>query len=153
MVVVLYRIGMGMSRWWDLIIGFVWLCHDGEISLQDWYGYVTMVRSHYRIGMVMSRWWDLSICDVCYMLFLRGVYLWFAFSWGCSSSMSACCCPMCVSATVCPYPKSTAVGLLLWVVWRGEKPKNKSWCVLVCVGRWLVWRVLDIFFRYCVIDW
>ena len=28
--------------------------------------------------------------------------------------------------TVCPYPMSTAGGLLLWVVWRGEKPKNKS---------------------------
>ena len=31
-VVVLYRIGMGMSLWLDLIIGLVWLCHDGEIS-------------------------------------------------------------------------------------------------------------------------
>ena len=29
-------------------------------------------------------------------------------------------------ATVCPYPMSTAGGLLLWVLWRGEKPKNKS---------------------------
>ena len=30
------------------------------------------------------------------------------------------------AATVCPYPMSTAGGLLLWVLWRGEKPKNKS---------------------------
>jgi len=29
-------------------------------------------------------------------------------------------------ATVCPYLMSTAGGLLLWVLWRGEKPKNKS---------------------------
>jgi len=29
-------------------------------------------------------------------------------------------------ATVCPYPMSTAGGLLLWALWRGEKPKNKS---------------------------
>jgi len=28
--------------------------------------------------------------------------------------------------TACSYPMSTAGGLLLWVLWRGEKPKNKS---------------------------
>ena len=28
--------------------------------------------------------------------------------------------------TVCPYPMSTAGGLSLWVLWRVEKPKNKS---------------------------
>jgi len=28
--------------------------------------------------------------------------------------------------TVCPYPTSTAGGLSLWVLWRGEKPNNKS---------------------------
>jgi len=28
--------------------------------------------------------------------------------------------------TVCPYPMSNAGGLLLWVLWRGEKPKNKT---------------------------
>ena len=38
-------------------------------------------------------------------------------------------------ATVCPYPMSTAGELLLCVLWRGEKPKNKSRCGLVCVGR------------------
>jgi len=55
----------------------------------------------YRIGMGMSRWWDLSICDVCYMLLLRGT----GGGWsvlcailGCSSSMSARCCPMWVSS-------------------------------------------------------
>jgi len=29
-------------------------------------------------------------------------------------------------ATVCPYPMFAAGGLSLWVLWRGEKPKNKS---------------------------
>jgi len=32
----------------------------------------SMVVVLYRIGMGMSRWLDLSICDVCYMQFLRG---------------------------------------------------------------------------------
>ena len=45
-----------------------------------------MVVVLYRIGMGTSRWWDLSICDVCYMLFIRGPrgggYLWCALSWG-----------------------------------------------------------------------
>ena len=31
-----------------------------------------MVVVLHRIGMGTSRWWDLSICDVCYMLFIRG---------------------------------------------------------------------------------
>jgi len=61
----------------------------------------SMVVVLYRFGMGMSGWWDLSICDVCYMLFLRGTV------WGgicdvrypgvCSSSMSAHCCSMWVS--------------------------------------------------------
>jgi len=34
---------------------------------------------------------------------------------------------LCMSpATVCPYPMSTAGGLLLWVVWRGEKTKEEE---------------------------
>jgi len=28
--------------------------------------------------------------------------------------------------TVCPYPMSTAGGLSVWVLWRGENPKNES---------------------------
>jgi len=27
-------------------------------------------------------------------------------------------------ATVCPYPMATAGGLLLWVLWSGEKTKE-----------------------------
>jgi len=27
---------------------------------------------------------------------------------------------------VCPFPMPTAGGLLQWVLWRGEKPKNMS---------------------------
>jgi len=45
----------------------------------------SMVVVLYRIGMGMSRWWDLSICDVCYMLCLRGTgggVLWCALFWG-----------------------------------------------------------------------
>ena len=44
----------------------------------------SMVVVLHRIGMGMSRWWDLSICDVCYMLFLRGTGgdVWCALSWG-----------------------------------------------------------------------
>jgi len=29
-------------------------------------------------------------------------------------------------AIVFPFPMSTAGGLLLWVLWKGENPKNKS---------------------------
>jgi len=46
----------------------------------------SMVVVLYGIGMGMSQWWDLSICDVCYMLFIRGTggegNLWCALSWG-----------------------------------------------------------------------
>ena len=28
--------------------------------------------------------------------------------------------------TVCPYPMSTAGGLLLWVVWRGENQRIRG---------------------------
>jgi hypothetical protein len=35
------------------------------------------------------------------------------------------------AAIVCPFPMSTAGGFLLCVLWRGDKPKNKSWCGLV----------------------
>jgi len=46
----------------------------------------SMVVVLYRIGIGMSRWWDLSICDICYMLLLRGTGgggdLWCALSWG-----------------------------------------------------------------------
>jgi len=62
----------------------------------------SMVVVLYRIGMGMSRWWDLSICDVCYMLFLRGTegcgICDVLYPGVCSSSMSARCCPMWVSS-------------------------------------------------------
>jgi len=98
----------------------------------------SMVVLLYRIGMDMSRWWDLSICDVCYKLFLRGM----GGGWGiCDVRYPGGAAQVCLlaavlcgsAATVCPYPMSTAGGLLLWVLWRGEKPKNKSWCGLVFV--------------------
>jgi len=59
----------------------------------------SMVVVLYRIGMGMSWWWDLSICDVCYMLFLRGTggICDVRYPGVCSSSMSAHCCPMWVS--------------------------------------------------------
>ena len=60
----------------------------------------SMVAVLYRIGMGMSRWWDLSICEVCYMLFLRGTgggICDVRYPGVCSSSMSARCCPMWVS--------------------------------------------------------
>ena len=62
----------------------------------------SMVVVLYWIGMGMSRWWDLSICDVCYMLYLRGAVgggicdVRFPGVW--SSSVSARCCPMWVSS-------------------------------------------------------
>ena len=46
---------------------------------------------------------------------------------GCAAQVCLLAAVLCGSpATVCPYPISTAGGLLLWVLWRGEKPKNKS---------------------------
>ena len=97
----------------------------------------------YRIGVGMSRWWDLSICVFCYMLFIRGtngggVSVMCAIL-GCAAQVCLLAAVLCGSpASVCPYPMSTAGGLFLWVLWRGDKPNNKSWCGLVCVGRWLI---------------
>ena len=64
------------------------------------------------------------------MLFLRGtgggVSVMCA-NLGCAAQVCLLAAVLCGSpVTVCPYPMSTAVGLLLWVLWRGEKPKNKS---------------------------
>ena len=46
---------------------------------------------------------------------------------GCAAQVYLLAAVLCGSpAAVCPYPMSTAGGLSLWVLWRGEKPKNKS---------------------------
>ena len=66
------------------------------------FSFESMVLVLYRIGMGMSQWWDLSICDVCYMLFIRGPggggICYVRYPGMCSSSMSARCCPMWVSS-------------------------------------------------------
>jgi len=55
---------------------------------------------------------------------------------GCAAQVCLLAAVLCGSpAIVCPFSMSTADGLLLWVLWRGGKPKNKSCCGLVCVGR------------------
>ena len=52
---------------------------------------------------------------------------------GCTAQVCLLAAVLCDSpATVCPLPMCNAGGLLLWVLWRGEKPKNKGWCRLVC---------------------
>ena len=59
---------------------------------------------------------------------------------GCAAQVCLLAAVLCGSpATVCPYPMCTAGGLLLWVLWRGEKPKNKSWCGLVCATVRYIW--------------
>jgi len=50
----------------------------------------SMVVVLYRIGMCMSRWWDLSICDVCYMLLLRGRNMSLLSSF--TKRLFRCCC-------------------------------------------------------------
>jgi len=46
---------------------------------------------------------------------------------GCAAQVCLLAAVLCGSpATVCPFPMSTAGGLLLLVLWRGETPKNKS---------------------------
>ena len=51
---------------------------------------------------------------------------------GCAAQLCLLAAVLCGSpATVCPYPMFTVGGVLLWVLWSGEKPKNKSWCGLV----------------------
>jgi len=80
----------------------------------------SMVVVLYRLGMVMSWWWDLSICDVCYMLFLRvtggGVNVMCTIL-GCTAEVRLLAAVLCGSpAIVCPFPMFTAGGLLLWVV-------------------------------------
>jgi len=73
---------------------------------------------------------------VCYMLFLRGmgggVSVMCAIL-GYAGQVCLLAAVLCGSpATVCPYPMSTAGGLLLWVLWRGEKPKNELMRISVC---------------------
>ena len=52
---------------------------------------------------------------------------------GCAAQVCLLAAVLCGSAaTVCPYPMSTAGGLLLWVLWRGEKPKNELMRISVC---------------------
>jgi len=102
----------------------------------------------FRIGMVMTRWWDLRISDVCYMLFLEGtnwgwVSLMCAMLW-CAAQVCLLAAVLCVSPpTVCPYPMSTAGGLLLWVVcalypfylWRSLCPVRFV-CACTCLLLW-----------------
>ena len=46
---------------------------------------------------------------------------------GCAAQVCLLAAVLCGSpAIVCPFPMSTAGGLLLWVVWRVEKPKNHT---------------------------
>ena len=46
---------------------------------------------------------------------------------GCAAQVCMLAAVRCGSpATVCPYPMSTAGGLLLWALCRREKPKDKS---------------------------
>jgi len=97
----------------------------------------SMVVLLYRIGMGMSRWWDLSICDVCYMLLLRGtgggVSVMCAIL-GCAAQVCLFAAVLCGSSvTVCPYPMSTAGGLLLWFLW------NVLFCLFVSCGAAAQW--------------
>ena len=73
----------------------------------------SMVVLLYRIGMDMSRWWDLSICDICYMLFLRGMgrggLSVMCTILGCAAQVCLLAAVLCGSlVTVCSYPISTA---------------------------------------------
>ena len=80
----------------------VWVCHDGEISAS--------VMFVLFIGVTGGG----GVSVMCVIL-------------GCAAQVCLLAVVLCGSpATVCPYPMSTAGGLLLWVLWRGEKPKNKS---------------------------
>jgi len=85
----------------------------------------SMVVLLYRIDMDMSR---LSICDVCYMLFIRGTGeggICKCAILGCAAQVCLLAAVLCGSpATVCPYPMSTAGGLLLWLC--GEEKKTKE---------------------------
>ena len=46
---------------------------------------------------------------------------------GCTAQVCLLAALLCGSAAVvCRFLMSTVGGLLLWVLWRGEKPKNKS---------------------------
>ena len=72
------------------------------------------------MGHVGGRWTGVSV--MCPIL-------------GCAAQVCLLAAVLCGSpAIVCPFPMSTADGLLLWVVWTGDKTKNKSSCGLACVG-------------------
>ena len=58
---------------------------------------------------------------------------------GCAAQVCLLAAVLCGSpATVCPYPMSTAGGLLLWVLWRGERNQRirADACQCVWVGDW-----------------
>ena len=98
----------------------------------------SMVVVLYGIGMGMSQWWDLSICDVCYMLFIvgrEGGICNVRYPGVCSSSMSARCCPVWVSSYCFFHIRFLLlVGFCYDFCGEEKRPKNNSWCVLVCVG-------------------
>ena len=97
----------------------------------------------YRIGMDMSRWWDLSICDVCYMLVIGAqgggrVSVMCAILGVCSCSMSARCCPVCVSPILDSVRVSSVItpALRSEIVWGWAFSDNKRCLLLlsVCFG-------------------
>jgi len=105
----------------------------------------------YRVGMGMSRWWDLSICDVCYMLVLKGA------GWGLFKY------PPTLSPLTIPYNNKHHRRWDLTIVTYPYQPykalppyfRMKTWW-------WPQWTetcsyyhpLLNIFFKYhCVIDW
>ena len=101
-----------------------------SMALQDWYGYVTMVRSQHL--------WCLL-----YAIFKGdggGVFVMCAIL-GCAAQVCLLAAVLCgFPVAVCPYPMSTAGGLLLWVVCACTCLPSKG-----CRIWWFGDRVADLF--------
>jgi len=67
-----------------------------------------------------------DVCCYCYGTQGGGLSVMCAIL-GCTAQICLLAAVLCESpATVCPFPMSTAGGVLFWVLWRGETPKNKE---------------------------
>ena len=86
----------------------IWLCHDGEISSSGIF--VIVKRCGGGLGSVMCASLGVQSSSRC----LLAAVLWVS------------------AAVVCPFSMSNAEELWLWLLWTGEKDKNKT--ALVCVG-------------------
>jgi len=92
--------GLHQKLWCYCFTGLVWICHDGEISAS--------------VLFVICYLYGVQGGGICNLRYPAGAPLVFLLA------TVLCGFPV----TVFPYPISISGGLLLWVLWRGEKTKE-----------------------------